>query len=93
MFIVYFVSTLLCRGNPANAAFTRAVVFRRCTEAEVLEYIGKIKGLIPDRTDIFVQVNKAEINDLYDREENISSEVMRQKVAAARKFQKVKVCP
>ena len=49
--------------------------------------------MIPDRTDIFVQVNKAEINDLYDREENILSEVMRQKVAAARKIQKIKVCP
>ena len=79
---------LVCATNPCKCGFYPDRRFCSCTETEVSKYIGKIKGPILDRIDICVCVNKVEINELYNnKEENTSSRVMRQKVAAARKIQ------
>lgn len=79
---------LVCATNPCKCGYYPDRRFCRCSESDVAKYIGKLKGPILDRIDICVSVNKVEINELFNKEENISSEVMRKKVSAAREMQK-----
>ena len=79
---------LVCATNPCRCGYYPDRRFCKCSQAEVERYIGKLKGPILDRIDICVSVNKVEINELFNRNENISSEQMRKKVSAARAVQK-----
>ena len=78
---------LVCATNPCKCGYYPDRRFCKCSEAEVTKYIGKIKGPILDRIDICVAVNKVEINELYNKDKNISSAEMRKKVSSARKMQ------
>lgn len=79
---------LVCATNPCKCGYYPDRRYCTCSEAEVARYIGKIKGPILDRIDICVAVNKVQIRDLYNKEENLSSAEMRKQVAAARAIQK-----
>ena len=78
---------LVCATNPCKCGYYPDRRFCKCSEAEVTKYIGKIKGPILDRIDICVAVNKVEIDELYNKDKNISSAEMRKKVSSARKMQ------
>ena len=78
---------LVCATNPCKCGYYPDRRFCKCSEAEVTKYIGQIKGPILDRIDICVSVNKVEIDELYNKDKNISSAEMRKKVSSARKMQ------
>lgn len=59
-----------------------------CTPNQIKNYMKKISGPLLDRIDIQIRVPNVKFSELSDKKSDITSEVMRKKVEAARQIQK-----
>ncbi len=62
----------------------------RCSEKSVLAYQGKVSGPLLDRFDIIVEVSALEFEELKERPDGEPSASIRQRVNAARAFQRTR---
>lgn len=79
---------LVASMNPCPCGFhhhpTRACV---CTQTQIQRYMNKISGPLMDRIDIQVEVESVPFEDMARKPKGESSEVIRNRVIAARKIQ------
>lgn len=58
-----------------------------CTPNQVERYLSKISGPLLDRIDMLINVQRVKYDEINDKSEGESSELIRQRVVAARKLQ------
>ena len=81
--------TLVASMNPCPCGYFGSRRECRCNPFEIQRYVGRISGPLMDRIDLHVDVPAVEFKELRNRgtPEGDSSEVIRQRVLAARKIQ------
>lgn len=80
--------TLVAAMNPCPCGFlTDPEKECACMPGQVAKYQKKISGPILDRIDIFVEVPRLKVDKLQDRSQPESSQIMRERVQAARDIQ------
>ena len=88
-YIVIYPSrfTLVCAMNPCPCGFLGSIYKEcTCTESQIYNYSKKISGPLLDRIDININVQIAQKDD-YLKEENESSETIKQRVNKVRQIQ------
>jgi magnesium chelatase family protein len=60
----------------------------RCTGAIISRYLGKISGPLLDRIDLHIEVPAVAYKEMRGRDDGVSSDVMRERVLAAREVQR-----
>jgi magnesium chelatase family protein len=74
--------------NPCPCGHYGSDLECRCTPLQIQRYLNRISGPLLDRMDLHVEVPRVQYDQLKDHSKEESSEIIREKVKAARQIQK-----
>lgn len=78
---------LVASMNPCPCGFYGSEKECRCSDESIKRYLGKVSGPLLDRIDIQVEVNSVKYDNLNSEIPEEKSEIIRERVNAARKIQ------